>query len=186
MNTVFFIDFDDTIYPTTHFDTINHTTQEKELNILSEKVISLVSTCSKHGKIYMVSNSEYKRMIDLIAKHYRGLIKLGVNFISSRDMYEKEFPKQHHLWKKLTFRLIISNEYSNKNKINNIISIGDDMAEHYAVRNLKNYYSDIYIKSLILQQNLNINQLSYVCDELKNNIDKIVKYEDDNSVFVKV
>ncbi len=81
-----------------------------------------------------------------------------INIQSARDNYEKELPGNSRQWKINTF-LKIKESYS-KDKIINVISVGDSINELEAAFNLRYEFNEAIIKTIKMQDKPTILELA--------------------------
>lgn len=155
-NTLFILDWDDTLFPTSwtsknNINVINNSQYVKYYHKLDMALSSFLLNIQKYGTIIIVTNA-VTDWVHLSAK----ILPTSYNIIqnlqieSARSLYENK-TNDISDWKKLTFKQVIKNEFSNKN-IMNVISIGDAEYEHQALISLSqhNFHKIKYLKSFRL------------------------------------
>lgn len=183
-NTIFILDWDDTLYPTYW----KNNNEVQNLVSLDKYICSFINKINSLGKIKIVSNANLA-WIDLTLNNIPRTKKLlknkKIQIFSARDKYEKKY----HLkkWKKYAFRYLINKNM--KGFLANIFSIGDRKYEHKALTNLSKvkYINKknriMYLKSIKLQENPNYQTLVNQIKKLK----KIIKksYLKRNNIYIK-
>jgi hypothetical protein len=143
------IDWDDTLFPTTHVQNNNIKTKhiKKNINIntklfkkLDTLIFNLLSNLNKYGKVIIVTNAAEKwvHMTLKILPKTKEFVDNNVNIVSARDMYKKKFPNNAYEWKRQTFKKVVNSNFANKSQIQQIISIGDAEYEYRALIDLYN------------------------------------------------
>ncbi|ARF11102.1 hypothetical protein Hokovirus_4_76 [Hokovirus HKV1] len=176
METLIFIDWDDTLFPTTWLTknniNINDKKYTKFFTLLDEIIDNFFTLIITTGKIFIVTNATLnwiKISSNILPKTLQHL--KNIKIISAKQTYQYTYPNNVHLWKKLCFKKI-ANKHMQQNKINNIISIGDAMYEYNALINL--YFSSHkkYLKAIKFIQYSEyehiIEQITILCQNIKN------------------
>lgn len=133
-------DWDDTLFPTT-WVVKNGILAKNKSNLFSAYfqyldtvVYNLISKIKKSCKIVIVTNASEKwvhKCITIMPKTKD--ILNNINIYSSREMFQKKYPTENYMWKKLFFKHVIDKIYSNRNYSKNIISVGDAEYEYFAL-----------------------------------------------------
>src|SRR3989338_423599 len=166
-NTLFILDWDDTLFPTSWIAKNNidilHTKKEEHIEHfyeLDKTLSNFLKTLSKHGRIIIITNalSEWVRISSHVMPITYGILK-KITVISAKEFIGRE-RKNVMDWKKITFFRVIDHEFKNIN-VMNIISIGDDEYERYALKELSNTNMDKikYLKSFRLLKEPNYNEI---------------------------
>ena len=167
LTSIFIIDWDDTLFPTTwvnknniELTNIESTNNYKLYFIELDKTISiLLESLNKFGDIYIVTNANLrwiKSCLFILPLTQKLIIEKKIRIVSARDLHSLTTNSPTD-WKILTFQNIIEdiinkiNKNFKPNTIFNIISIGDAMYEYVALINL-----DIFLKKFT---NCNFNYL---------------------------
>ncbi len=181
-DTIIIIDWDDTLMATTwliqHQIPIQspiHKPNNIKLfapldNILFKLFIKILKY--KNTKVIIVTNAMMKWIhitLEMLPKTKKLLFEY-IEVISARDLYQKKYPGNGFLWKKLVFEQIVDKYLGNK-KIQNIISIGDAEYEFRALLDL--FDGSRYLKSIRM---IPTPSYEYTVDQLNvlnENFDKI-------------
>ena len=124
--TVFILDWDDTLMCTSFIKLKNQNLSESEKNLilnLGKIVSNFLSHCQEYGRIIILTNSS-ENWVNKTANEYLGLGDLcekNIKIISTRDRYLKK-GLDYKNWKELALNDII-NKY--KDKIGNLICASD-------------------------------------------------------------
>lgn len=180
--TIIFIDWDDTLFPTTWisknkiniYDPVSHAAYFMKLDGAISKFLNQIIN---KGKIFIVTNAllEWVRSTTYLLPNSLILLK-HVKIISAREAYGKIYPNNMTLWKKLCFKNI-ANKYVQKDKINNIISIGDADYEYDALVSLNDIVNqEKYLKSVKLVSHSKYEHIMEQLLVLCKNIDNIIDY----------
>lgn len=170
-NTIIFIDWDDTLFPTSRMHKLS-ISKERYAEI-DESVCAFLDKAEELGEIYIVTNAK-KSWINKTAVHLQNTQeKLKyIRIISAREKYKKKYEIMS--WKKHAFRQIIK---SKRSFLMNIISIGDSKYEHYALLSLL-YIQDLnrikYLKSFRISEEPTCGKLIDQLYHLRKNIKKYV------------
>lgn len=177
-NTLFILDWDDTLFPTNWIskNNINLTLSSTRngyieyFKDLDRSLSNYLDNICNFGKVIIVTNAMkdwVKISAIVIPKTYNILKK--INIVSARDIFSSS-SKNMMEWKKKAFHMIIEKEFNNK-QIMNVISMGDAEYEHQALVSLTQIDIDKvkYLKSFRL-----IREPSY--DQLIEQINLMDKY----------
>lgn len=108
MTNIIFIDFDDTIFPTTWLSNVNIFYEKEYFQLLEEINYNLFTKLLRYGKIIIVTNAKidwvYKSINDYLPK-LKFLLK-DIEIISARERYEGIYSCPT-FWKKNVFKDII-------------------------------------------------------------------------------
>lgn len=154
--TLTILDWDDTLFPTSwivknDINLTNKNTQHQYIVFFSQLdtiLYKILIKLLKYGKVFIVTNAVIKWVIisSTILPNTQKLISNNITIISAREMFQNKYPDKMHLWKKLTFKQLIDNNFS-EYQYQNIISIGD--AEHEF-----NATVDLYDKNSVIKHKL--------------------------------
>lgn len=186
-HTIIYIDWDDTLSPTTYF-----TKQELKLDIdeknenflktkddldkLSDKIINVLNTIKNSSTkehpidIYIVTNAELD-WVEMSSKKfmpkvYEYLAEHKIDIFSAKALYheitgnKEENSLQYVLWKYSTFLHILKTRFTDFNQYIklNLISIGDSTVEKYALESMKNIMINCIFKTVKLKSNPTIEE----------------------------
>jgi hypothetical protein len=163
LNTIYLIDWDDTLFPTSWFKKNNISLYNKssvdnyklyfmELDNTIEKILYKLN---KNGKIYIVTNANLKWINDCLNElpFTKDIIDANqIKILSARDLYSKKYLNIME-WKKNTFKNIV-NSIINYDKCTNIISIGDADYEYYGLLELDNHIKTLNNNHCYLLKNI--------------------------------
>jgi hypothetical protein len=156
-NTLFILDWDDTLFPTNWVIKNNITFQQKNpkltniyvwFNKLDKTLSKLLNVLLSMGNVIIITNamtiwikisSQFLPLTSRILKH--------IKVISARDLYES-VTSDANIWKIMTFKTEIPKII--KNDFINVISVGDADYEYNALVNFYNYdkYKNKLLKSI--------------------------------------
>lgn len=172
-NTLFILDWDDTLFPTTwirenipNFIGSNsgniHDRYIEHFKPLDRALKSLLLKIQKMGKVIIVTNADKRWVKDssIIMPETSYLIfKKDIEVYSARSLYNKKTSDVWE-WKRRTFQDIIDREFEKK-KLMNVISIGDADYERQALVSLtqSNFDTIKYLKSFQLLSSPTYEQL---------------------------
>jgi hypothetical protein len=171
MKNIIFIDWDDTLFPTTwiHNNNINCTNKEDinkyklfflELDKSLTNLLEIL-TDNNNNAVYIITNANKKWVEQCLSNLPKtsSIIEKDVTIISSKDMYNQKTNSMMD-WKILTFKDIINDVYFNNTLeldggyapithnsipaqfIGSIISIGDSNYEYTALLNLYEHFKN--------------------------------------------
>lgn len=143
MRTLILLDWDDTIFPTTHH-LKTYDTNYKHLDTVN---IKLLETLHELGTIVILTNATYKWIDEssrYIPKTRQYIHDMKIKTYSAQD-YCGNITTDWMKWKKYMLDEIMRRHYS---KYNQLVSIGDSDAEKNAVIDYANEYPRIKIKTI--------------------------------------
>lgn len=159
---LFFYDWDDTLMCTSYLGLSRVLDEEDPSQIdkssiknLDQLSASLLSKSIENGQVFIVTNAAHG-WIEYSAKKFYPLtskVLKKVKIISARGMYEKKLPGDYRQWKSKAFIDTVINSGIDLNKTANIICFGDSIIELEASHNLKEIFSNGYIKTIKLKEN---------------------------------
>lgn len=161
-NTLFILDWDDTLFPTSwvtknNVDIVNNESRDRYIEhfkTLDRALSSFLKNIKKYGKVIIVSNAmtEWVKVSSIVLPHTYHVLK-NISVVSARSLFSDQ-TKEVMEWKKRTFQLIIDKEFENK-KTMNVFSVGDAEYEHNALIALtqSNFDKIKYLKSFRLIKN---------------------------------
>jgi len=193
VSNLFFIDWDDTLFPTSYLTSTftykniidkNFKMDESTINslkILENEIINLFSVISQYrAQICIITNGKkdwvqytsmlyYPKFLPFLSQ----LQVVSINklcIVSARHIYEKVHKDDQSMWKFEAFKSV-ANHYIESNDIQNIFSIGDSIAEKYAAKFLNAdlkmnnvIRTEFYVKTIQLLPKPSISAL---IDEIK-------------------
>lgn len=141
--TLIILDWDDTLFPTSwvtknNIDITNPNIQRIFIN-LDKLIYQILQKMITYGHIVIVTNAAEKwiEISTNVLPKTQSILTKNISVLSARDTFEKSYPAQIHVWKKLLFKEIVNNYFKN-HKLQNIISIGDAEYEFHALTDLYN------------------------------------------------
>jgi hypothetical protein len=158
-NTLFILDWDDTLFPTSwvtknNVDIVNNESRDRYIEhfkTLDRALSSFLKNIKKYGKVIIITNAmkEWVKISSIVLPHTYHVLK-NISIVSARSLFSDQ-TKEVMEWKKRTFQLIIDKEFENK-KTMNVFSVGDAEYEHNALVALtqSNFDKIKYLKSFRL------------------------------------
>lgn len=184
--TLIILDWDDTLFPTSwivknNINLTNKDVQNKYIvyfSRLDTLLYELFMKMLKCGQVIIVTNAALKWLIESsnIIPNTQKILKNNVLILSARDTYQKDFPDQMHLWKKMMFS-DITTKYFKGYIYQNIISVGDAEYEFNATIDLYNEHSVVknkLLKTVKLMKNPTFESLIDQLEVLTEKINNIV------------
>ena len=178
-NTLFIIDWDDTLFPTTWlFKTnmvnnlyFNVTKLKKRLHTLDILLYDTLSILKKFGDIAIVTNasSEWIEQTSKMLPKTRHILQ-DITIISAKDIYEQT--ANINIWKIHAFNDFFGNKIYN-NTLYNILSLGDANYEHEALDSFNYIKNKKILKSIRFIKSPNIEQIYNQLIVFKQNIEGI-------------
>lgn len=189
MLNIFYIDWDDTLFPTNVYNKINMYNEIKKdtfkynLIILDEKLNVFLNNLNKYGKVFIVTNANLlwiMKSLNDLPKTKKFIKSNNIQIISARDKYKNN--NSFFKWKILAFRDILNNIdlNSNNNEMINIISFGDAKYEYNGLLYLDVYLKNKNLNSMYLLKSINFiskpsfEQILNQIDTLNKNISEII------------
>ena len=167
MNTIYLIDWDDTLFPTlwikqnniniyNQFDIEKYKLYFIELDETIEKFLHKLNN---NSMIFIVSNASLKWInacLNILPFTKQYIISNNIKIISARDLYSIKYKIND--WKKYTFQNIINSIKVNKY---NIISLGDADYEYKGLISLKEFIKNknFLLKNITFIENPSFEQL---------------------------
>ncbi len=186
-NTIFILDWDDTLLCTTvispygYFDDNMNLlpSKLKKIKHLETLVKKLLTKTTEKGDTYIITNSEPGWVEYSCKRFFPNVFSLlkKIKIISARGLYEKKYPNNFKFWKNMAFNDIIKNY--DLNLPSNIICMGDSTYEMEAAHGLANKFPEGFIKAvkfkelpkideLISQLNLILDKFDFIYSACKN------------------
>ena len=192
MLNIFYIDWDDTLFPTNVYNKINMYNEIKKdtfkynLIILDEKLNVFLNNLNKYGKVFIVTNANLlwiMKSLNDLPKTKKFIKSNNIQIISARDKYKNN--NSFFKWKILAFRDILNNIdlNSNNNEMINIISFGDAKYEYNGLLYLDVYLKNKNLNSMYLLKSINFiskpsfEQILNQIDTLNKNISEIINFK---------
>ena len=189
MLNIFYIDWDDTLFPTNVYNKINMYNEIKKdtfkynLIILDEKLNVFLNNLNKYGKVFIVTNANLlwiMKSLNDLPKTKKFIKSNNIQIISARDKYKNN--NSFFKWKILAFRDVLNNIdlNSNNNEMINIISFGDAKYEYNGLLYLDVYLKNKNLNSMYLLKSINFiskpsfEQILNQIDTLNKNISEII------------
>lgn len=170
-NSIFIFDWDDTFFFTSSFineENLNKMLynnfskmEKKKIELIEFYVSSILTKALEKGSVFIITNSSEGWVQGSTKIFYPSLVPLleKINIISARSLYEKKYPKNKDMWKINAFLDIQSTYNFDKNKLTNIICIGDDKNEIEAGKLLNKTFRNSIIKTIKFQEGPKIDEL---------------------------
>jgi len=199
-NTIFFFDWDDTLLCTSFLIPILNSQNNNEnikiirknLKNLDENVSKLLLFTLDKGLVFLVTTAapgwvEYSSttFLPMTAKVLR-----KIKIFSAKDLYSKKYPGDPRQWKIKAFKYITELYNINTKLVSNLICFGDSVIDLEAIENLKNMFSNAYVKIIKFKECphpielekevwIATSQLDYIIKKVKNLTLKVSKKKDD-------
>ena len=194
-NNLFFFDWDDTLLCTSYLQPTGALI-DMEINKRDKEIISnLDSLVSKLllktmnlGIVFIVTNGAPGWVELSSTKFYPKSSKIlqQIKVISARGLCEKKYPGDMRQWKNMAFKYALDSiDYINKNIPTNIICFGDSIIEIEASYNLKEYFSNAYLKTIKFKESPTHTELEKELKIISTQLDSIMSNNDKN-LFIKV
>jgi hypothetical protein len=174
-------DFDDTLFPTSHY--VNKKKEDGELfeKHEIEKICNNIRTIyniSKNNstKIHIITNAQIS-WIDMILNNYFSScmdVFNNIEIISSVDEGFSE-NRDKSMWKTYTFIFKLY-QYFNNNENHELISFGDCIFDREAAMNIKKIFPNVIVKNILLFHKPNLNEFLIEHDGLIKRIQEFYNY----------
>lgn len=180
-NTLFILDWDDTLFPTNWITKNNINLSDSNtrnghieyFKVLDRSLSKFLEKIMKFGTVIIVTNAmkDWVKISAIVIPKTFGILK-KINVVSARDLFSNS-TKDIMEWKKRTFQLVIDKEFRNKITMN-VISIGDAEYEHQALVSLTktNINKIKYLKSFRLIREPHYDQIVEQLDLLEKYIEQ--------------
>uniref|UniRef100_A0A7S1KZA1 Acid phosphatase n=1 Tax=Alexandrium catenella TaxID=2925 RepID=A0A7S1KZA1_ALECA len=183
--TLFILDWDDTIMPTTWLhsagllaDPASVNRHWGQLSVVADAAARTLSTLKQLGQIVIVTNAEEGWVQQSTVLFMPGLMMLllGVQVISARTLYGQRIPNAPLEWKRLAFESIIGSfrKRLSPGQQANVVSVGDLVAEQAALRSATRDVPECWGKSMKLQEHPHLGQLVHEHQLLQSGIRWVV------------
>ena len=160
-NNIFFFDWDDTLLCTSYLIPSgalnNMTLNKKDIDILTNLdcvVSKLLLKTLKLGYVFVITNGASGWVELSSVKFYPRTAKIlgKIKIISARGLCEKKLPGDMRQWKTKAFKLALDSIQIKKNVPTNIFCFGDSIIELEASSNIKECFSNAYLKTFKLKE----------------------------------
>jgi len=170
---IFVYDFDDTLFATSYF-TENPTSKS---TLLGNSISSLLSTSSKYGKVYIITNatSDWPEFaFRLYLTDSTDVILDNVSIVSTHDGFKNG---DISTWKTNAFNETLKVHFQDGNK-HQLISFGDNPHDHSAALSIREKYPNVLVKSVLMGMRPTLTELLHQHVMLYGKIESIVDIED--------
>jgi len=188
------IDWDDTLFPSSWIkDTnIDLNQQNENLKLIFESIDHLIND--------LVYNLVDKCVLNIVSNGSHNWIKSCLNYlpytsqiydlevfniVSARDLFENDYPGGYDEWKKLAFKICLSENMNGEFDSYNVISIGDSDCEHKALMELEEWEcsndKNLILKSIKLKRRPELNELVEQLSILNKQILNILEHEENKN-----
>lgn len=186
--TLVFIDWDDTVFPTSWvfdknielLDPQVRAKYSKTFRKLDTLIYNFLKKIERHGKIVIITNAmpEWVQLSGSLLRNTNKIIR-RLPVLSAKQKYRTK-TKNQKIWKTMCFDDTVKS-YANRRKISNIVSIGDAIYEYDALVSLykgQKGHRDRLLKAIQLTRYPSYHQLYEQLDIMHNNIDRICMHKD--------
>lgn len=169
---IFVYDFDDTLFATSYF-TENPSTKS---TLLGKSISSLLSTSSKYGKVYIITNAthdwpEFAIRLHLTDSHD---VLDNVSIVSTHSGFNNG---DMSTWKMNAFNETLKVHFQD-GKRHQLISFGDNPFDHSAAVSIRENFPNVTVKSILMGMRPSLTQLLHQHFLLFGKIEYIVDAED--------
>lgn len=199
-NTLFIFDWDDTFFFTTYLSSnLNNFSpsmaKKQNLSIKDQKKIELIEyylklifdIALKRGIVFIITNSSEGWVQETAKRYYPQLYSLlnKVNIISARALYENKYPNNREMWKLRAFEDIQKKYKLDKNKLTNIISIGDNENEIQASKILAGKFNNAIVKTIKFREEPDLIELIKELKLIEQQLIRIYDYSKNLTIKVE-
>ena len=189
-NNLFFFDWDDTLLCTSYLQPTGALV-DMEINKRDKEIISnldslvskLLIKTMKLGIVFVVTNGSPGWVELSSTKFYPKTSKIlqKIKVISARGLCEKKYPGDIRQWKNMAFKSALDSIHDiNRNIPTNIICFGDSIIEMEASYNLKEYFSNAYLKTIKFKESPTHTELEKELKIISTQLDSIMANSDKN------
>ena len=189
-NNLFFFDWDDTLLCTSYLQPTGALV-DMEINKRDKEIISnldslvskLLIKTMKLGIVFVVTNGSPGWVELSSTKFYPKTSKIlqKIKVISARGLCEKKYPGDIRQWKNMAFKSALDSIHDiNRNIPTNIICFGDSIIEMEASYNLKEYFSNAYLKTIKFKESPSHTELEKELNIISTQLDSIMANSDKN------
>ena len=189
-NNLFFFDWDDTLLctsylqPTGAFIDMEINKRDKEIiSNLDSLVSKLLIKTMNIGIVFIITNGAPGWVELSSTKFYPKTSKIlqKIKVVSARGLCEKKYPGDMRQWKSMAFKYALDSINDiNKNIPTNIICFGDSIIEMEASYNLKEYFSNAYLKTIKFKESPTHTELEKELKIISTQLDTIMSNNDKN------
>ena len=156
-NNIFFFDWDDTLLctsyllPTGALNDMEINKKDKAIISNLDSIVSkLLAKTVKLGLVFIITNGAPGWVEMSSKKFYPQSAKIitKIKIISARGLCEKKLPGDMRQWKTRAFKYALNSIEIKKNIPTNIIVLGDSIIEMEASYNIKDFFSNAYLKTI--------------------------------------
>ena len=156
-NTLFIFDWDDTLFFTTHLNPSKNNIffyeneiEKKMVKVIESYVDDILNKALNKGTVLIITNSSEGWLEACVKFYYPDLIPIlkNVYIISSRELYQEQYPKEPITWKIKTFNDLTKIFNFEQSLITNIVCFGDDNNEIIAAQKLGENINNCLIKTI--------------------------------------
>ena len=156
-NTLFIFDWDDTLFFTTHLNPSNNNVffyenenEKKMISVIESYIEDILNKALSKGTVLIITNSSEGWVESCIKFYYPNLITIlkDIDIISSRELYQEQYPKEPTTWKIKTFNDLTKIFNFEECLVTNIICFGDDKNEIIAAQKLGENINNCLIKTI--------------------------------------
>ena len=167
-NTIFIFDWDDTLFFTSHLNPSKNTKffyeskkEQKLMNTIEYYISEILNKALSKGNVLIITNSSDGWVQTCAKFYYPNLLPIldKINIISSRELYQNEFPNDPITWKIKTFNDLKEKFNFNKCIVSNIICIGDDNSEIIAAKKLGENFKNCLVKTIKFREKPDLTDL---------------------------
>lgn len=167
-NTIFIFDWDDTLFFTSHLNPSKNTKffyeskkEKKLMNTIEYYISEILNKALSKGNVLIITNSSDGWVQSCAKFFYPNLLSIldKISIISSRELYQNEFPNDPLTWKIKTFNDLKEKFNFNKCIVSNIICIGDDNSEIIAAKKLGENFSNCLVKTIKFREKPDLTDL---------------------------
>eukprot|EP00347_Sterkiella_histriomuscorum_P007820 403347439 len=158
------LDWDDTIFPTSHLNPVDETQYDfllekysKYLIDIESEAIKLINSCLKTCKVVIITNAK-KGWVEFSSSKFmpklHNLLMNSVKIVSARVDYEDQYPMDTYKWKQLAFQKLweCKDLQLDKASITNLITFGDSEYEMEAARKFGAKHKKCFVKLIKLRE----------------------------------
>ena len=140
-------DFDDTLFPTTHFELQPQGVSDR-IGSIGLSISLLLENAMRFGKVYIITNAQME-WINGCLRWLPGCSDLGerIRIVSTRD--EGYAVGDFATWKTNAFHSILREDFAN-DETHSLLAFGDMMFDRQAAMSIKEWYPNVVVKSLLM------------------------------------
>jgi hypothetical protein len=171
MGSIIFIDWDDTLFPTSWSTNLNinikdgSKSQVDYFEDLDKAIAQLLTVCNKNGTVVIVTHALpiWIKICGTVLPRTRKILE-NIKVVSAREEYKDVTNPEN--WKKMAFAKEVNNQLklNQRKQIKSVVSIGDAEYEYNALVELHKVHKGVDLKAIKLIKNPTIAE---VYDEIK-------------------